>query len=190
MPYPHFHLTLIRLIMVDVQTVLEVVPALGVIVALLYYSLTIRNTEKLRRKDFIFQNSNLWLKPEYFDAWYKIQDLSARMWDYGNLDEFFEKFNKEQRKTFDWVLSIFNVIAITYWSGVGSEDELFQLTPPNFTINMFEMSWPYIRDLRVQFGDPEYLKPFERLYYESRRRNPDYVPRWRKGLSPTREIHP
>ena len=69
--------------MVEFETVLQVVPAIGVIVALLYYSLTIRNTEKLRRKDFIFQ-SNLWRNSEFFDIWYRVVD----MWDYETYDEF------------------------------------------------------------------------------------------------------
>ncbi len=51
--------------MVEVQTVLEVVPAFSVIIALLYYSLTIRNSEKLRRKDFLFQ-AQLARTPEYY----------------------------------------------------------------------------------------------------------------------------
>ena len=161
------------------------------IVALLYYSLTIRNTEKLRRKDFIFQSSNLWLTPEYFDAFYNVQDLSQRLWDYENLEEFMTKFNKDQGKRLDWLLSISNVFAISYKEGITSQEEVFQLFPTHWVINLFEMSWPYIRDLRMSYSNPDLMKPLEELYVEARRVNPGYVPRWQKGgLSSTRALRP
>ncbi len=177
--------------MVDTQTILQVVPALGVIVALLYYSLTIRNTEKQRRKDFMFQSSNLWLNPAFFDSYYQIQDLSERMWDYENLDEYMKKYSKDQRKRMDWILFICNLLGIAYKNGVTTREEVFQLFPTNWVIGVFEMSWPAIRDMRVGFDNPDLMKPLEELYMEARRINPGYVPRWQKGgLSATRALHP
>ncbi len=63
-------------------------------VALLYYSYTIRNTEKMRRKDIIFQSGSLVLRPEYFEAYY----LTSDMWDYETLEEFSRKFSREHRR--------------------------------------------------------------------------------------------
>jgi len=177
--------------LVDTQTILQVVPALGVIVALLYYSLTIRNTEKQRRKDFMFQSSNLWLHPTFFDSYYQIQDLSERMWDYENLDEYMKKYSMDQRKRMDWILFICNLLGVAYKNGVTTREEVFQLFPTNWVINVFEMSYPSIRDLRLAFSNPELMKPLEELYFEARRINPGYVPRWQKdGVSPTRALHP
>jgi hypothetical protein len=172
--------------MVEVETVLQAVPALGVMVALLYYSYTIRNTEKMRRKDIIFQSGSLVLRPEYFEAYY----LTSDMWDYETLDEYLKKFSRDQRTRLDWVLSIFNIMGIAYKNGVAAEDELFQLFPPNFVINIFEMSWPYIRGLREAYKNPALFMPLEELYTESRRMNPGYIPMWQKGLRSTRVVHP
>ena len=40
--------------MVTLETVLDVVPALGMIVALVYYCMTLRNTSKARQRELIF----------------------------------------------------------------------------------------------------------------------------------------
>ena len=177
--------------MVELGPLLQAVPALGVIVALLYYSVTIRNSEKQRRKDFMFQSSNLWLHPTFFESYYKIQNLDERMWDYENVDEYMKKFSKEQRTRMDWILFICNTLGIAYKNGVTTREEIFQLFPTNMVINVFEMSWPAVRDYRIAFSNPDLMKPLEELYFEARRVNPGYVPRWqRDGLSPTRELRP
>jgi hypothetical protein len=112
--------------MVDIEIITQVVPALGVIVALLYYSYTIRNTEKIRRKDFIFQ-SNLARTTEFFDIFYKI----AEMWDYDTQEEFNNKFDAEKRARFNWLVNIFNIIGILMVDGAASRDEIMRLYPPN-----------------------------------------------------------
>ncbi len=171
--------------MVELETVLQAVPALGVVVALLYYSLTIRNTEKIRRKDFIFQ-SNITRTPGYFDIWYKV----IEMWDYDTYGEFTEKFSREQQADYTYVVTVYNVMGTALRSGVASADEVFQLYPPQFVVSFFEMSWPVVRDLRVLSGNVEYLRPFEDMYREARKKLPDYVPWWQRGLRPTRAVHP
>ena len=72
------------------EILIQSIPAFGVIVALIYYAMTIKNTEKLRRKDFIFQ-SNLTRTPEFFNIWYNIQS----MWDYETYEDFIKKFSRE-----------------------------------------------------------------------------------------------
>ena len=81
------------------NTVLQIVPALGVIVALLYCTITIRNTEKQRRKDFIFQR-NLCRTHKY----YQIVNEILSMWDFEKWYELEKKYNLEQKAklTFCW----------------------------------------------------------------------------------------
>jgi hypothetical protein len=171
--------------MVEVETILQVIPALGVIIALLYYSYTIRNTEKIRRKDYIFQSTVKTLDPEFFDAYYSV----GEMWDYETVEEYIVKFSREQRSRMDWVISVFNVNAIAYQEGVAPVD-VFKFFGTNYVINLFEMAWPYMRDLRVVFCNSDLFKAFEELYFEARKRNPSYVPAWQEGLRPSRAIHP
>ena len=169
--------------MVELNTVLQVVPALSVVVALLYYSITIRNTEKTRRKDFIFQ-SNLARTTEYFDTFFNTYD----MWDYETYEEFNKKYSREQQARFNWLVNIFNVIGILMLEGVASKDEILRLYPPSPMIHLFELSWPWIRDIRKD--NPEFFKPFELLYLEARKKLPDFVPHWQMGMRSTRAIHP
>lgn len=170
--------------MVDLNTVLQIVPALGVIVALLYYTITIRNTDKQRRKDFIFQ-SNLARTTEFFNIFYKTYE----MWDYDTIEDFNRKFNAEERAKFNWLVNVFNIIGTLMIDGVASRDEIMRLYPINPIIHLFEVAYPWIRDIRASSGNSEYMMPFEELYLEARRRLPEYVPHWQKDMRLSREIH-
>jgi hypothetical protein len=171
--------------MVELNVVLQTVSALGVMIALFYYAITIRNTEKTRRKDFIFQ-SNLARTPEYFDIFHMVDN---QMWDYETLEEYYAKYSDEQITRHNYLYCYFNVIGAIYKEKVASLDEIFQLYPSHSTISLFEISWPLIRDVRAR-SNSEWLKPFELLYEEAKKRNPEYVPYWRQKISPTRAYSP
>ncbi len=171
--------------MAEIETVLQAVPALGVIVALLYYTITIRNTEKMRRKDFIFQ-SNLARTPEFFD----IFNIVMKMWDYETREEYDAKFSEEHRSRHNYLYNWFNVIGMVYKQGIASADEVFQLYPPNVVISLFELSWPLIRDVRGVSHNAGWLMPFESLYTAAKVRLPDYVPGWQISISTSRPLHP
>jgi hypothetical protein len=108
------------------------------------------------------------------------------MWDYDTQEEFNNKFEVEKRARFNWLVNIFNIIGILMMDGAASRDEIMRLYPPNPIIHLFETSWPWIRDIRKSTGNPEYMRPFEQLYLEARRRLPDYIPWWQRGLRSTR----
>jgi hypothetical protein len=171
--------------MAEIDIFLPYVPALGVIVALLYYSFTLRNTEKIRRKDFIFQ-SDIARDSEWFEIYFKILD----MWDYDTMDEFNKKYSDDKKWGFLFIQSKYNTIGVQMMEGIAAPDEVLKLYPPHLVVSLFEMAWPWIRDMRTYTTNFEYLKGFECLYVESKKRLPNYVPAWQKGLRSTRAVHP
>ena len=172
--------------MVELSIILQTMSAFGVMIALFYYAITIRNTEKTRRKDFILQ-SNLARTPEYFEIYNMITN---QMWEYETREEYVEKFNDDQRNKHMYLYCYFNVIGALYKEKVASLDEVFQLYPPTAIINVFELSWPLIRDVRALTYNSGWLKPFELLYYEAKERIPEYIPSWRHKVNPTRAYSP
>jgi len=172
--------------MVELSVILQTMSAFGVMIALFYYAITIRNTEKTRRKDFIIQ-SNLARTPEYFEIYNMVTN---QMWDYETREDYVEKFSDEQRNRHMYLYCYLNVIGALFKEKVASLDEVFQLYPTTAVISVFELSWPLIRDVRELTFNSGWLKPLELLYFEARKRNPEYIPSWRPQVSSTRAYSP
>ena len=160
--------------MVDVQTVTTVFGGLGIGVAAIYYILTIRNSEKIRRKDFLFQ-AQLARTPEY----YKMFLLVGKMHDYETNEEWDSKYNEDQKFQWSYLAQHFNVIGLMFVEGIVSADTLFRMYPTYAVIMLWELSEKHIAEVS-RFVNENPFSGLEALYREARKRNPDYVPSWKR----------
>ena len=167
--------------MVEVD-VLQYIPALGVIVALLYYSITIRNTEKLRRKEVLFQIQAP-RSLEYMATGAEV----LRMHDYSSHAEYIKKYTEEQRLKANYMFFHFCMIGSLVRYGIASVEELFPLYPTAVIISHWEIQEIMIQDVRVSNKDPTYGETFELLYREARKKNPDFVVSWKRATNPKKE---
>jgi hypothetical protein len=161
--------------MVDVQTVTTVFGGLGIGVAAIYYILTIRNSEKIRRKDFLFQ-AQLARTPEY----YKMFSLVGKMHDYETNEEWDSKYDEDQKFQWSYLAQHFNVIGLMFVEGIVPADMLFRMYPTYAVIRLWELSEKHIDAVnRIVHESP--FSGFYALYLEAKKRNPDYVPDWKRA---------
>jgi hypothetical protein len=161
--------------MASLEFLAIILTGLGLSASILYYASVLKNAEKGRRKDIIFQ-SHTPRSPEYYDIFMKVVEMR----DYTTSKEYEEKYSQEERNQANYILQHFNVIGVLFLDKIATGDEIFQIYPPWAVILLWESLEPIIHDLRVNVTDPEHLKPFESLYHEARRRNPNYVPYWKR----------
>ena len=152
-----------------------ILTGLGLSASILYYASVLKNSEKARRKDIIFQ-SHTPRSPEYFELFMKV----IQMHDYTSRKEYEEKYTEEQRVQANYLFSHFNVIGVLFLDNIATGDEIFQIYPPHAVILLWEALEPMIQYLRVDVSNADFLKPFEALYHEARRRTPNYVPIWKR----------
>jgi hypothetical protein len=165
--------------MVDLQTLTTMFGGIGVGVAAIYYMLTIRNSEKIRRKDFLFQ-AQLARTPEY----YKMFSQVTKMHDYETEEEWNSKYDEEQRLQWNYLAQHFNVIGLMFMDGVVPTDTLFRMYPTYAVIRLWEQSEKHIVEIsKVTNENP--FSGLEALYREAKKRNPDYIPSWKRAKMKT-----
>ncbi len=161
-----------RDLMVTLADVWSIAPTLGVIVALIYYAITLSNIEKNRKEDLIGQRLNV----ASLDYYRVLQDVRL-MVDWDNVDEFRAKYhytvNREAYSKIEYLLNLYNSIGLLYEDGLVSIDWVLHLYPPYTTIGIWEQFKPYIEQARVTMKDPNWLRPYERLYTKARKMYPN-----------------
>ena len=152
-----------------------ILTGLGLTASIVYYSTILRNANRGRRKDIIFQ-SHTPRSPEYYNIFTDV----VKMRDYTTYEDYTEKYSEEQRNKASYLYQHFNTIGILYLEKIASPDEIFQIYPPYAVILLWEVFETMIISLRVIVDYPDFLKPFESLYSEAKRRSPNYVPYWKR----------
>jgi hypothetical protein len=160
--------------MIDIQTILSMVPAIGVIVALVYYSMTLRYTSKARQRELVFQRFqgySLDYMKTYADAlnfdWEDVED-----WE----DKFGRRTNPEAWSKVFYINRIYNLAGILLKEKAADADLIFQLYPANAVIRMWEKFGPVIRNSRERLKHPAFFEPYEFLYHEAKKRYPNVPP--------------
>jgi len=152
--------------LVLLQSLSYMAGALGVGAAAFYYIMTLRNTEKIRRKDIIFQ-SNAPRSPDYYALYY---DIVPKLHEYSSRNEYNKKFSSEVRSKHNYLYMHFNTIGVLFKDGMASAEEIFQIYPPHSIIQLWEVTEPLMRETREDSCNPEFLKPFELLALEAKKK--------------------
>ena len=158
--------------MIDLQTILSMVPAIGVIVALVYYSLTLRYTSKARQRELIFlrfQGYSVELQRAYadvttYDDWEDVEDWDRK---YGR------RTNPEAFSKYLYIMSINNLAGLLLKEKEADPDLIFQLYPAASVIRIWEQFEPIVRNMREKRKYPALYEPFEFLYNEAKKRYPE-----------------
>jgi len=161
------------------QSLSYVAAAIGVCVAAFNYISMIRNTEKISRRDMVFQRLNVNMYQHY-----KILYDVLNIRDWNTIEEFRSKYsltaNPEAFSKIVYVINHYNCLGILLRDGIVDADEVFQLNPPNAAHAIYTMYEPWIVTQRMSLdGKPTYpdnYKGFEYLYHEIVKRYPGMVP--------------
>jgi hypothetical protein len=161
--------------MVTIESLLDVIPAAGVIIALVYYSMTLRYTTKARQRELIFLRSQSYSK-EYSDAYTNI----CNQQDWKTPEDWFEKYGRtkdpEAFSSFLYICNVFNLAGVLLKEKEVDEDLIFQLYHPNSIIPVWEHFETIVYYIREDHKYSGYFEPFEFLYKKAKKKYPDIPP--------------
>jgi hypothetical protein len=162
------------------ETLLNIVPALSVLIALVYYTQVLRNQEKARQRDQLhlrIQSADI----PYSRAWTNVlfKNASTR-----------EEWKEIYHPTKDPVLfadmifiqNRFQSLGIMLKDKIIDPDLLYRIYQPNSILVTWEHYRPNILARREEINDPNILGDFEYLYNETVKRFPDIEARTRDDL--------
>jgi hypothetical protein len=164
----------------SLQMIREIVTIFGVIAGVSYYIMTVRNAQKNRMIDMVFQRMHT-RSAEYFKD---SLDITPSTFDWETVEEFHRKYN--WRKTPD-IISKRAALAdrFTAWGmllrqGLIDIDFVAKVFPPAFVMVWWERNEPLYQEERKVTNFPEHYEDLEFLYnalkkkYPDIRRNPTY----------------
>jgi hypothetical protein len=158
--------------MVDAQTLTTMFGGIGVGVAAIYYVMMIRNNEKQRKRDFVFQKLQAPL--QFYEAYGTL--LYTRDWK--TYEEFREKYywKTDLMPKLWFVLNHFNALGLLIKEGLATPEQIFQQYLPLSIINIYEKYRPEIVVARytvsMEVHNPDAWGGLELLYGEAKRLYP------------------
>jgi hypothetical protein len=146
--------------MVTVESFLDWVPAIGVIIALAYYTLVIRNQNRTRQAQLYMQFLNPFLSGKITNVWDKLLK-----WEYSDREEFEEKYWSKPENRDDWrsLTMYFEGLGVYVKEGL-IPIRLIALTMTTLVIRFWDKFSPIILEYRV--NTPRNLSETEYLYDE------------------------
>jgi hypothetical protein len=135
-----------------------VAAAIGVCVAAFYYISMIRNTEKIRRRDMVFQRLNVNMIQHY-----KVMYEVHRMIDWETVEDFYRKYyyiaNPEAFPKILYLINHYNSLGILVRDGIVKAEEIFQLYSAGSLVSFYDKFRPYLDITGVQaVGDSGVVK--------------------------------
>jgi hypothetical protein len=154
------------------QMVLSTLQTVGILVGIFYYVMTLRNAQKDRMIEMVFQRTQT-RTPEYFE---NITEVSPMMSGWNTVDEFYQKYNVEKTPKLMAKRSSINS-NLSAWGYLLREDLVdvdfvCRFNTPIWIIRWYEVNEPLILRNR-SLHDPENLKDFEFLYRAVKAKYPD-----------------
>tara|TARA_B100001971_G_C17699931_1_gene291195 strand:+ start:11 stop:499 length:489 start_codon:yes stop_codon:yes gene_type:complete len=157
--------------MVDYQNLSIVLTGVGLIIALVYYIMTLRYTSKARQRKLIMQRSHTY-NVEYQKAWHEVIGMS----DWEDAEDWAKTYgrdaNLEAYSKWMHIMRDFGLAGIHLQEGA-DPDLLFKLYPLSAVIPLWEQFEPIIMVMRERLNDPRMWEPFEYLYNEAKKRAPE-----------------
>ncbi len=151
--------------MADLQTLSLVLTGIGLIIALTYYALTLRNTNRTRQADMLMRLHSEWGNKYHQDAAWTVLSL-----DFGDYSEFESKYGpvtegKEVHMELYRVGWFFNGLGVLLHKGLADIDLIVELFG-YMVIWQWEIIEPVITAGRELYGQPKTLEWYEYLHKE------------------------
>jgi hypothetical protein len=151
--------------MVDYQIISLVLTGIGITIALTYYTLTLRNTNRTRQAEILMRLHSEWGNQYHQDASWTVLSL-----DFKDYNEFERKYGsitegKEVHRELYRVGWFFNGLGVLLHKGLADIDLIVELFS-YMVIWLWEIIEPVIIAGRELFDQPESLEWYEYLYKE------------------------
>jgi len=159
---------------ITVENILNIVPAVGVIIALIYYTQTLRNTEKSRQREQVF------IRLESFGMTYN-RAIDHIMNDWTGEDDY-HSLDKETRINWNFISTRYQNVGVMLREKMIDQKLLYQTFSPRAIISLWEKSEHLVRDNRETNKYTTYMDAFEYLYNETKKRFPDIIT-WQREVT-------
>ena len=160
--------------MITVDTLLNLIPVISVIIALLFNTITLRNTEKTRKKDMILSRITSLTEQDFKTSW----DVQLQQWT--TPEEWYRKYNPKANidayVQMQYTLYRYNGYGLLLRENLIDSDILFEIVPPHQILPLWKKFEPIIKQRRELTNNPSFLKAFEYLYNETIKRYPQITP--------------
>lgn len=165
--------------MIELSTIRDLVAIFGVIAGFSYYVLTVRNNDKIRRKDILFQRINI-MDQDFYNNWRRIFGFNSTDWQTSHE---YVKYIQEHPDDYGYISNIqmlFQSIGTLLKDGVIDSEFIFNIYSPNMIIWTWEKLIPLVSMYREVINYPDYFSNFEYLYdvtckkYPELRHMPEY----------------
>jgi len=163
--------------MVSIESILDVVPAVGVIVALVYYTQELRNQERARQREQLQQRLQSADLP-YARAWTNVMFKNAT-----NREEWKEIYhptkNPELFADMIFIQSRFQSLGVMLKEKIIDPDLLYRIYTPFSILVTWEHYKSNVLARREEINDPNLWSEFEYLYEETKKRFPNIITKTR-----------
>jgi hypothetical protein len=148
--------------MVTWDTIFDIAPVIGTIIALGYYIVTLRNQSKTTQAQFYMQFLNPILTGEKTKVWEEIQ-----RWEWDDYDDFMQNYwsKSEIREIFSSLSDYFEGLGVYVKEGL-VPIRLVALTMTVMLTRYWDMYGPIIKEYRIRENMPRNYSESEYLYNE------------------------
>ncbi len=154
--------------MVTLETVLNVVPAVSVAIALVYYAMTINNQNKTRQAQLFMQLYDRYRSKEYMRD--SVVMLNMEWTDYNDyLTKYDSSVNPDNYETRWSVWSFIDGIGMLLKKGLVNREMIYYLMGGYDAFWQWEKFKEVISELRVRMNSPDMFVMFEYLADEMRK---------------------
>ena len=155
---------------VTFQTIFQFLQTVGILTAVYYYIMTLRNAERARQREMIFQRFQSFDIP-YARAWGDVMFRDPEEWT----EVYDPRENLETFANMAFLQSRLQSLGVMLRERVIDPDLLYQIFTPVSILNAWEHYKANIEARRERLNDPTLFEAFEYLSDETRKRYPDLV---------------
>jgi len=156
---------------VTFQTIFQFLQTVGILTAVYYYIMTLRNTSKTRQRELIYQKLQS-LSLEYARTFNEV--MLMRDWD--DAEDWERKYdrhhNLEAYSKWNYITRLYGLAGLFLREGA-NPDLIFTLYPDGAVINLWELYEPVVQHIRERTNNPKRLTDLEFLYTEAKKRRPE-----------------
>jgi hypothetical protein len=170
--------------MVTVETVLDVVPALSVAVALIYYALNLRNANRTQRLQLETRKAQLYMQlyMRITSEEFMKRSIDLLKWEFDGYEDLSERYLRgpDSSLSAKWFSMLWHIDGLGYMMAqeLVEAEMVYNFGGGAAQLQHWRKWEPVIKEMRKNRGDPEFLKWFEYLAEEMMRL------RQEKGLEP------
>jgi hypothetical protein len=156
------------------QSVSYIAGALGVLVAAIYYIVTLRNSETARAREVVYNRSQMH-RLEFYNA----LNVVFTMTGFSTYDEFNKKYGRSTNPSayanFLFVGWVYNNAGVLLREKLADSKQILLVYNPTTIVAFWDRFGVVARGVREHSNYPDYWKPLESLYEEVKRVYPDLI---------------